>query len=123
VTAVRSLFLAAVALALPATTLTAATTPRAAATATPPSQRLVDPADTPGRLDLRSVRLAQSAASLKFSFTTARPFALVQLSGTQDRTVCVDLVPRGRPASGQRLCLIGTAAATPSTGSRSNRAA
>jgi len=108
VTVVRTLLLAAVAVGLPATTLTAATAPRAAAAGAPPSQRLLDPADTPGRLDLRSARLAQSASSLKFSFTTARPFALVQLSGTQDRTVCVDLVPRGRPASGQRLCLIGT---------------
>jgi peptidoglycan/xylan/chitin deacetylase (PgdA/CDA1 family) len=105
---VRTLLLAAVGLALPATTLTAATAPSAAASGTPPSQRLLDPVDTPGRLDLRSVRLAQSASSLKFSFTTARPFALVQLSGPGDRTVCVDLVPRGRPASGQRVCLVGT---------------
>jgi peptidoglycan/xylan/chitin deacetylase (PgdA/CDA1 family) len=103
----RPLLVAAAVLAIPATPLAAATAPRAAA-GSPPSQRLLDPADTPGRLDLRSVRLAQSASSLKFSFTTARPFALVQLSGTHDRTVCVDLVPRGRPARGQRLCLIGT---------------
>jgi peptidoglycan-N-acetylglucosamine deacetylase len=107
VLAVRAFLVAAAVLAIPATPLAAATPPRAAA-GTPPSLRLLDPADTPGRLDLRSVRLAQSAASLKFSFTTARPFALVQLSGTGDRTVCVDLVPRGRPARGQRLCLIGS---------------
>jgi peptidoglycan/xylan/chitin deacetylase (PgdA/CDA1 family) len=105
--AVRTFLCAAALLTLPVTPLAAATAPRSAG-GSPPSQRVLDPADTPGRLDLRSVRLAQSASSLKFSFTTARPFALVQLSGTQDRTVCVDLVPRGRPARGQRLCLIGT---------------
>jgi peptidoglycan-N-acetylglucosamine deacetylase len=104
---VRKFLWAGLALALLAAPPAAATAPRAAGGG-PPSQRLLDPVDTPGRLDLRSARLAQSAASLKFSFTTARPFALVQLSGTHDRTVGVDLGPRGRPASGQRLCLIGT---------------
>jgi peptidoglycan-N-acetylglucosamine deacetylase len=98
---------AVVALAVPATPVAAAASPRAAA-ARPPSLRLLDPADTPGRLDLRSVRLGQLASSLKFSFTTGRPFALDLLSGTRDRTVCLDLVPHGRPGRGQRLCLIGT---------------
>lgn len=105
--AVRTFLVAAAVLVIPATPLAAATAPRAT-TAAPPSLRLLDPADTPGRLDLRSVRLGQLASSLKFSFTTARPFTLAMLSGTDDRTVCVDLVPRGRPARGQRLCLIGT---------------
>lgn len=94
------------ALAVPTTPVAAAASPRAAA-AGPPSLRLLDGADTPGRLDLRSVRLAQLGSSLKFSFTTARPFALDMLSGTRDRTVCVDLVPHGHRARGERVCLIG----------------
>jgi peptidoglycan-N-acetylglucosamine deacetylase len=107
VPAVRVFLVAAAVLAIPAAPLAAATAPRAA-TGAPPSLRLLDPADTPGRLDLRSVRLGQLASSLKFSFSTQRPFALDQLSGTGDRTVCLDLVPRGRPVRGERLCLIGT---------------
>lgn len=105
--AVRAFLVAAAVLAIPATPLAAATAPPAA-TGAAPSLRLLDPADTPGRLDLRSVRLGQLASSLKFSFTTQRPFALGLLSGTGDRTVCVDLIPHGHPAKGQRLCLIGT---------------
>jgi peptidoglycan/xylan/chitin deacetylase (PgdA/CDA1 family) len=106
VIAVRTLLCAAVVLALPATPLAAATVQPAAAGG-PPSLRLLDPADTPGRLDLRSVRLGQTGPSLKFSFTTGRPFTLAMLSGTDDRTVCVDLVPHGRPSRGERLCLTG----------------
>jgi peptidoglycan/xylan/chitin deacetylase (PgdA/CDA1 family) len=107
---VRTLLLASAALALPATALTAAAapSPRIAAGGRPPSLRLLDPADTPGRLDLRSARLGQLASSLKFSFTTGRPFARGLLSGTRDRTVCVDLLPHRRPSRGERLCLIGT---------------
>jgi peptidoglycan/xylan/chitin deacetylase (PgdA/CDA1 family) len=74
--------------------------------ASAPALRLRDPADTPGRFDLRSVRLGQVASALRFSFTTGRSFTLSMLSGTGDRTVCVVLVPRGDPARGQRLCLI-----------------
>jgi peptidoglycan-N-acetylglucosamine deacetylase len=85
----------------------AATAPSLAAAGAAPSLELRDPADTAGRFDLRSVRLGQLASSLRFSFTTARPFRLAMLSGTGDRTVCVVLVPRGRPARGERLCLIG----------------
>ena len=35
------------------------------------------------------------------------PFAVSELSGTADRIVCLDIVPRGHPARGERVCLIG----------------
>jgi hypothetical protein len=57
----RTFLWAGLALALLATPPAAATAPRPAGGG-PPSQRLLDPADTPGRLDLRSARLAQSAS-------------------------------------------------------------
>ncbi len=79
----------------------------AAAAVAEPTLRLVDAADTPGKLDLRSVRLTQSGGSLELTFRVNRPFAVSELSGTADRIVCLDLVPRGRPARGQRVCLIG----------------
>ena len=85
---------------------TAAASP-AAATVAQPTLRLVDAADTPGKLDLRSVRLTQSGGSLELTFRVNRPFAVSELSGTADRIVCLDLVPRGHPAKGQRVCLIG----------------
>jgi peptidoglycan/xylan/chitin deacetylase (PgdA/CDA1 family) len=107
VTPARTLLCAAALLIIPATPLAAATVTHADSSGKPPSVRLLDPADTPGRLDLRSVRLGQLASSLKFSFTTGRPFSLAMLSGTDDRTVCVDLVPHGRPSRGERLCLTG----------------
>lgn len=72
-----------------------------------PSLELRDPADTRGDLDLRTVRLAQLGGSLRFSFTVGHAFSTSELSGRGDRTVCLDLVPRGRPAQGQRVCLIG----------------
>jgi peptidoglycan/xylan/chitin deacetylase (PgdA/CDA1 family) len=72
-----------------------------------PTLRLFDPADTPGKLDLRSARLTQSADSLIFTFRANRPFSLPELSGAGDRVVCLDIVPRGRPRRGQRLCLVG----------------
>ena len=40
----------------------------AAATVAAPTLRLVDAADTPGKLDLRSVRLSQSGGSLALTF-------------------------------------------------------
>jgi len=85
---------------------TAAAAP-AVATVAAPSLRLVDGADTPGKLDLRSVRLTQSGGSLALTFRVNRPFAASELSGTADRIVCVDIVPRGHPARGERVCLIG----------------
>jgi peptidoglycan/xylan/chitin deacetylase (PgdA/CDA1 family) len=72
-----------------------------------PTLRLVDAADTPGKLDLRSARLTQSASSLVFTFRVNRRFALPELSGSRDRVVCLDIVPRGHPGRGQRVCLIG----------------
>jgi peptidoglycan-N-acetylglucosamine deacetylase len=72
-----------------------------------PTLRLTDPADTPGKLDLRSVRLTQSGGSLELTFRVNGRFSASELTGTGDRTVCVDLVPRGHQAEGQRLCLIG----------------
>jgi peptidoglycan/xylan/chitin deacetylase (PgdA/CDA1 family) len=103
---------AAAAAALAAVAATAA--PVAATTASPvavttagPTLRLIDAADTPGELDLRSARLTQSASSLVFTFRVSRPFGLSELSGSHDRIVCVDIVPRGHPARGERVCLIG----------------
>ncbi len=90
-----------------AATVTAA----AAAAVHAPSLRLVDPADTPGKLDLRSVRLTQSGGSLVLTFRVGRPFTTSEISGTDDRTVCVDLVPRGHADRGQRVCLIGRSGA------------
>ncbi len=84
-----------------------AAVPAVAASAQAPALELHDPADTAGRFDLRSVRLGQLASSLKFSFTTGRPFSLSLLSGRGDRTVCVDLVQRGHSSRGERVCLIG----------------
>jgi peptidoglycan-N-acetylglucosamine deacetylase len=78
-----------------------------AAAVAQPTLRLVDAADTPGKLDLRSARLTQSAGSLVFTFRVNRPFAVSELSGDRDRIVCVDIVPRGHPGRGQRVCLIG----------------
>ena len=78
-----------------------------AVTGAEPTLRLVDAADTPGKLDLRSARLTQSAGSLVFTFRVNRPFALPELSGSHDRVVCVDIVPRGHPGRGERVCLIG----------------
>ncbi|HKV68810.1 MAG TPA: polysaccharide deacetylase family protein, partial [Gaiellales bacterium] len=72
-----------------------------------PTLRLVDAADTPGKLDLRSVRLSQSGGSLALTFRVNGSFAVSELSGTADRIVCVDIVPRGHPAGGERVCLIG----------------
>jgi peptidoglycan-N-acetylglucosamine deacetylase len=80
--------------------------PQAAAT-TAPTLRLTDPADTPGKLDLRSVRLTQSAGSLELTFRVRGRFAISELTGTGDRIVCAELVPRGHPSAGQRVCLIG----------------
>jgi hypothetical protein len=79
----------------------------AVADSTGPTLRLLDAADAHGKLDLRSVRLGQTAASLVFTFRVNRPFALRELSGVGDRIVCLDIVPRGRPARGRRICLIG----------------
>jgi peptidoglycan/xylan/chitin deacetylase (PgdA/CDA1 family) len=78
-----------------------------AVTVPEPTLRLVDAADTPGKLDLRSARLSQSAGSLVFTFRVNRPFAVPELSGSHDRIVCVDIVPRGHPGRGERVCLIG----------------
>lgn len=86
---------------------TAAAAAPAAATVAAPTLRLVDAADTPGKLDLRSVRLTQSGGSLALTFRVNEPFAVSELSGTADRIVCVDIVPRGHPARGERVCLIG----------------
>jgi peptidoglycan/xylan/chitin deacetylase (PgdA/CDA1 family) len=85
---------------------TAAAAP-AAATVAAPTLRLVDAADAPGKLDLRSVRLTQSGGSLALTFRVNGPFAVSELSGTADRIVCLDIVPRGHPARGERVCLIG----------------
>jgi peptidoglycan-N-acetylglucosamine deacetylase len=74
---------------------------------TAPTLRLTDPADTPGKLDLRSVRLTQSGGSLELAFRVNERFAVSELSGKDDRTVCLDLVVRGDAAGGQRVCLIG----------------
>jgi peptidoglycan-N-acetylglucosamine deacetylase len=79
----------------------------ATVTTTGPTLRLVDAADTPGKLDLRSARLTQSASSLVFTFRVNRRFTLPELSGSRDRVVCLDIVPRGHPGRGQRVCLIG----------------
>jgi peptidoglycan-N-acetylglucosamine deacetylase len=79
--------------------------PQVAATKAP-SLRLTDPADTPGKLDLRSVRLTESGPSLIFTFRVNQGFAVSELSGTGDRIACVDLVPRGHASEGQRVCLI-----------------
>jgi len=98
--------LAAVAATAGPVATTAATVP-AAATAAAPTLRLIDGADTPGKLDLRSVRLTQSGGSLELTFRVNRPFAVSELSGTADRIVCLDIVPRGHPARGERVCLIG----------------
>jgi len=80
---------------------------RQAAGVSAPTLRVTDPADTPGKLDLRSVRLTQSAGSLELTFRVNGEFRVSWLTGTGDRTVCADLVPRGHPARGQRVCLIG----------------
>ena len=81
--------------------------PQAASTTVAPTQRMTDPADTPGKLDLRSVRLTQSGGSLELTFRVNERFAASELSGPGHRIVCLDLVPRGDPAGGQRVCLIG----------------
>ena len=78
-----------------------------AVTVPEPTLRLIDAADTPGKLDLRSARLSQSAGSLVFTFRVNRRFAVSELSGRHDRVVCVDIVPRGHPGRGERVCLIG----------------
>jgi peptidoglycan/xylan/chitin deacetylase (PgdA/CDA1 family) len=80
---------------------------RAPMSARAPSAHLRDPADTPGKLDVRSVRLAQSAGSLVLSFTLRRSFSIAELAGAPNRGVCLTLVPRGRPGKGQKVCLIG----------------
>jgi peptidoglycan-N-acetylglucosamine deacetylase len=106
---------AAVAAAAALAAIASTAEPVAAATAvspavvstTGPTLRLTDAADAPGKLDLRSARLTQSASSLVFTFRVNRRFALPELSGSSDRVVCVDLVPRGHPGRGQRVCLIG----------------
>jgi peptidoglycan/xylan/chitin deacetylase (PgdA/CDA1 family) len=100
---------AAAALAAVAATAGPGSTTAAAAPATvaAPTLRLVDAADTPGQLDLRSVRLSQVGGSLALTFRVNGPFAVSELSGTADRIVCVDIVPRGHPARGERVCLIG----------------
>jgi peptidoglycan-N-acetylglucosamine deacetylase len=83
----------------------AAPVPAAAGPA--PSTTIADPADTPGVLDLRSVRLAQRLGSLVFTFTTRRPFQVSWLSARARRTVCLEIGPRLRPARAVRLCLTG----------------
>jgi peptidoglycan-N-acetylglucosamine deacetylase len=111
----RSAFRAAAAAAVAALAVIAATAGPVSATvaAVPavtgaqPTLRLLDAADTPGKLDLRSARLSQSAGSLVFTFRVNRRFAVAELSGSHDRIVCVDIVPRGHPARGERVCLIG----------------
>jgi len=85
---------------------TAAAAPAAARVAAP-TLRLVDAGDTPGKLDLRSVRLSQWGASLALTFRVNRSFAVAELSGRADRIVCVDIVRRGHPGRGERVCLIG----------------
>jgi len=89
------------------TVSTTASAAPAAARVAAPTLRLVDAADTPGKLDLRSVRLSQSGGSLALTFRANGLFAVSELSGTADRIVCVDIVPRGHPARGERVCLIG----------------
>jgi peptidoglycan/xylan/chitin deacetylase (PgdA/CDA1 family) len=106
VAAAAAAVLAAVAATAGPVSTTAAAAP-AAATVPAPTLRLVDAADTPGKLDLRSVRLSQSGGSLAFTFRVNGPFAVPELSGTGDRIVCLDIVPRGHPARGERVCLIG----------------
>jgi peptidoglycan/xylan/chitin deacetylase (PgdA/CDA1 family) len=78
-----------------------------AAAPTAPTLRLTDLADTPGKLDLRSVRLTQSGGSLVATFRVNGEFRVSWLTGTGNRIVCFELVPRGHPALGQRVCLIG----------------
>jgi len=106
VAAAAAAALAAVAATAGPVSTTAAAAP-AAATVAAPTLRLVDAADTPGKLDLRSVRLTQSGGSLALTFRVNEPFAVSELSGTADRIVCVDIIPRGHPARGERVCLIG----------------
>jgi peptidoglycan-N-acetylglucosamine deacetylase len=76
-----------------------------------PSAHLSDPADTAGKLDLRSVRLTQLAGSLELSFTLGRSFSIAELAAAPNRSVCLTLVPRGHPGKGQKLCLIGPSGA------------
>ncbi len=99
--------LSAAAATAPLATPAAAQGQPARSTSRAPSLLVTDPADTPGKLDLRSVRLTQSGGSLVMTFRVNAPFRVSELSGAGDRTVCVDLVPRGRPAAGQRVCVIG----------------
>jgi len=106
VAAAAAAALAAVAATAGPVSTTAAAAPAVARVAAP-TLRLVDAADTPGKLDLRSVRLSQSGGSLALTFRVNGPFAVSELSGTADRIVCVDIVPRGHPARGERVCLIG----------------
>jgi peptidoglycan/xylan/chitin deacetylase (PgdA/CDA1 family) len=87
---------------------TTASASPAAAIVAQPTLRLVDAGDTLGKLDLRSVRLTQSGGSLGLTFRVSRPFAVSELSGPGDRIVCLDIVPRGHPAKGQRVCLVGS---------------
>ena len=75
----------------------------------PPTTALVDPADTAGPLDLRTVHLTQSLGSVRWAFKTSRPFRLVDMSaGSAARTACLVIGPRGRPKQRQKLCITGT---------------
>jgi peptidoglycan/xylan/chitin deacetylase (PgdA/CDA1 family) len=85
--------------------------PARAATTTnrPPSTAIVDPADTPGPLDLRTVHVTQSLGSIRWAFKTQRPFRLIDMSaGSIAKTACLQLSPAGHAALAQRLCITGT---------------
>ena len=87
----------------------ASVSPVAAATDGPPTVEVVDPADTPGPLDLRTVHMTQSLGDIRWAFKTGRPFRLVDMSaGSAARTACLVVAPKGRPVKQQRLCITGT---------------
>ena len=81
----------------------------AASSARPPSTALVDPADTNGPLDLRTVHVTQSLNRIKWAFKTARPFRLIDMTaGSAARTACLTIGPKGAPAKLAKLCITGT---------------
>ena len=87
----------------------ASASPVAAATGGPPTVEVVDPADTPGPLDLRTVHMTQSLGDIRWAFKTGRPFRLVDMNaGSAARTACLVVAPKGRPVKQQRLCITGT---------------
>jgi hypothetical protein len=61
-----------------------------AAAAVASARTIQDPADTPGKLDLRSASFVQDGKLLRFSITTWRPWSAADLYSRQvTRNVCV----------------------------------